>query len=171
MKIPRTQPAARRRRIGLGDESGVAITEFALVLPILALLLFGMMEFGRAINYWIDATHLANETARWAVVNQNPGSGLVPAQTLQQYIKDQATTNELRAGGTGSVPVGIAVTICFPSGTAVVGQPVRAKASVTYHWLPFIGNSIGVGSTTITGRADMRLEALPTNYTADAGPC
>jgi hypothetical protein len=42
---------------------------------------------------------------------------------------------------------------------------------VTYHWLPFIGNSIGLGSTTITGRADMRLEALPTNYTADAGPC
>jgi Flp pilus assembly protein TadG len=170
MKISARNAGPSRRGIRLGDESGVAITEFALVLPILALLLFGMMEFGRAINYWIDATHLANETARWAVVNQNPGSALVPAQTLQQYVKNQATTNELRAGGTGSVPVGIAVTICFPSG-ATVGQPVRAKASVTYHWLPFIGNSIGLGSTTITGRADMRLEAVPTNYTADSVPC
>ena len=140
------------------------------MLPLLAVLLFGMIEFGRAINYWIDATHLANEAARWAVVNQNPGSTASPAQTLQQYIKDQATTGELRSGGTGSVPApGIAVTICFPSG-ATVGQPVRAKASVTYNWMPFIGNRIGIASTTIVGRADMRLEAIPTNYAAD-GPC
>ena len=139
------------------------------MLPLLAVLLFGMLEFGRAINYWIDATHLANETARWAVVNQNPGSTMTPAKTLQQYVQEQATTGELRGGGTGSVPVGIAVTICFPSGAAV-GQPVRAQASVTYHWLPLIGDRIGVGSTTITGRADMRLEALPTNYAA-SGPC
>ena len=57
------------------DESGVAITEFALVLPLLLLLLLGMIDFGKAINYWIDETHLANEGARWAAVNKNPGSG------------------------------------------------------------------------------------------------
>jgi len=170
MKISRRHSGADGRRGRLADESGVAITEFALVLPILAVLLFGMIEFGRAINYWIDATHLANEAARWAVVNQNPGSAMTPAQTLQEYIQSQATTNELRYGGTGAVPAGIAVTICFPSGAAV-GQPVRAKASVTYNWMPLLGDRTGIGSTTIVGRADMRLEALPTNYTADAGPC
>ena len=170
IKLAPRRRGAERRGVRLDDESGVAIAEFALVLPILAVLLFGMIEFGRAINYWIDATHLANETARWAVVNQNPGSALTPAKTLQQYVQSQATTNELRNGGTGSVPTGIAVTICFPSGAAV-GEPVRAKASVTYNWMPFIGNRLGIGSTTIVGRADMRLEALPTNYTADAGPC
>jgi Flp pilus assembly protein TadG len=164
-----SQPHSNGRAKLLRSESGVAVTEFALVLPILAVLLFGMIEFGRAINYWIDATHLANETARWAVVNQNPGSALSPSQTLQQYVQSQATTNELRAGGTGSVPVGIAVTICFPSGAAV-GEPVRAQASVTYHWLPLISGRTGIGTTTITGRADMRLEALPTNYAAN-GPC
>jgi Flp pilus assembly protein TadG len=167
------QPRSRRwggRAAHLANESGVAITEFALVLPVLAVLLFGMIDFGRAINYWIDATHLANETARWAVVNQNPGSTLVPAETLQQYVQRQATTSELRNGGTGSVPTGISVQICFPSG-ATVGQPVRAKASVRYNWMPLIGDRLGIGSVTITGRADMRLEAVPTNYTADLGPC
>jgi Flp pilus assembly protein TadG len=170
MKISPTHSGADGRRARLADESGVALTEFALVLPILAVLLFGMIEFGRAINYWIDATHLANEAARWAVVNQNPGSSQTPAQTLQQYIQSKATTAELRNGGTGAVPAGIAVTICFPSGAAV-GQPVRAKASVTYNWMPLLGSRTGIGSTTIVGRADMRLEALPTNYAADAGPC
>jgi Flp pilus assembly protein TadG len=162
-----SQSQSSRRSERLRSESGVAIAEFALVLPLLAVLLFGMIEFGRAINYWIDATHLANEAARWAVVNQNPGS--TSGQTLQQYIQSQATTNELKNGGTGSVPTGLAVAICFPSG-ATVGQPVRVTTSVTYHWLPFIGARTGIGSSTISGSAHMRLEALPTNYSAN-GPC
>jgi len=170
MKISPRNGRAARRGTRLAGESGVALTEFALVLPILAVILFGMIEFGRAINYWIDATHLANEAARWAVVNQNPGSTQTPAQTLQQYIQSKATTAELRNGGTGALPAGISVKICFPSGAAV-GQPVRAKATFTYHWMPLIGTRTGIGTSTIVGRADMRLEALPTNYTADAGPC
>ena len=114
LRPSQAQPSGRP--IVFASESGVALTEFALVLPLLAVLLFGMIEFGRAINYWIDATHLANEAARWAVVNQNPGSAQTPAQTLQQYVQSQATTDELKNGGTGSVPTGLAVTICFPSG-------------------------------------------------------
>ena len=39
------------------------MVEFALVLPILLLVLFGIFDFGRAINYWIDATHMSNEAA------------------------------------------------------------------------------------------------------------
>jgi Flp pilus assembly protein TadG len=165
--VHQSQSRSRSRSGGLHSESGVAITEFALVLPLLAVLLFGMIEFGRAINYWIDATHLANEAARWAVVNQNPGSS--SGQTLQQYIQSQATTGELKNGGTSSVPNPLAVAICFPSG-ALVGQPVRATASVTYNWLPFIGSRTGIGSSTIRGSAHMRLEAIPTNYSA-SGPC
>ena len=90
------------RRPNWAEERGVALVEFALVLPILLVLLFGMLDFGRAFNYWIDSTHLANEGARWAVVNKNPAS----AGTLQAYIRDQADTNELRSGGTASVPDG-----------------------------------------------------------------
>jgi hypothetical protein len=147
----------RRRR---PDERGVALVEFALVLPLLLLLLFGMLDFGRAFNYWIDSTHLANEGARWAVVNHNPGSG-----SLQQYIQQQADTGELRSGGSAAVPDPLNVCISFPNGGAV-GQPVHVTASVTYHWLPFISNRIGVLATTVTGSSTMRLEAVPTNYSA-----
>ena len=61
------------------DEEGVALVEFALVLPMLVMLLFGMLEFGRAINYWLDANHLANEGVRFAVVNRNPCNPPPPA--------------------------------------------------------------------------------------------
>ena len=139
----------------------MSLVEFALVLPLLLVLLLGMLDFGKAFNYWIDETHLANEAARWAVVNKNPGSG-----TLQQYVQQQADTPELRDGGTSSVPSPLQICISFPSGTANVGDPVHVTASATYNWLPFLGTRLGITSTTITGSSTMRLEAQPTNYGA-----
>src|SRR6187551_3047225 len=60
------------RRLNLRRDDGVAMTEFALILPIFMLVVAGVLAFGRAFFYWIDANHLANETARWAVVDRNP---------------------------------------------------------------------------------------------------
>jgi Flp pilus assembly protein TadG len=150
----------------LRDESGVALVEFALVLPLLLLLLFGMLDFGKAFNYWIDETHLANEAARWAVVNNNPGSG-----TLQAWVLSQADTPELRNGGTSSVPASAQVCITFPTNSQTgtsgkVGDPVNVTVSVTYNWLPFVGGKISSTNVTIVGNSSMRLEALPTNYSA-----
>jgi Flp pilus assembly protein TadG len=145
----------------LGSEEGASLVEFALVLPDLALILYAMLDFGKAFNYWIDETHLANEGARWAVVNRNPGGG-----SLQQYLVDQATTSELRNGGTASVANPAEVCISFPNGTSNVGDPVLVTVSATYNWLPIIGNRIGVVQTTIAGSSHMRLEAVPTNYSA-----
>jgi Flp pilus assembly protein TadG len=144
---------------GLSSEDGAALVEFALILPILIVLLFGMLEFGKAFNYWIDETHLANEGARWAVVDNNPGTG-----TLQEYIQEQATTQELRDGGTASVPSPAEVCISFPNGTANVGDPVEVTVMTTYNWLAALG--LDAASTQITGRSIMRLEATPTAYGA-----
>jgi Flp pilus assembly protein TadG len=146
-----------------GDEDGAALVEFALVVPILLVLLFGLVDFGKAFNYWIDETHLANEGARWAVVNKNPGSG-----TLQEYIRDQANTPELRTGGTSSVADPLQVCISFPNGE-LVGEPVEVTVSTSYTWMSFLG--LTATEKTITGRSTMRLEARPSNYSAGcSGP-
>jgi Flp pilus assembly protein TadG len=146
----------------LRSEEGVALVEFALILPVLALLLFGMLDFGKTFNYWIDGTHLANEGARWAVVNKNPAS----SGSLQEYIRSQATTPELRNGGTASVADPVRVCIEFPAGTANVGDPVRVTVSANYRWLAVIAQRTSITQTTVTGAATMRLEAKPTNYGA-----
>ena len=142
----------------------MALVEFALVAPLLLVILFAMLDFGRTFNYWIDATHLANEGARWAVVNKNPAS----SGTLQEYIQQQADTDELRNGGSSSVPSALQVCISFPSGSSTVGNPVRVTASVTYNWLPFLSDQAlgGLTSTTVSSSSTMRLEAPPTNYAA-----
>jgi Flp pilus assembly protein TadG len=166
---------ARRARAAAADDRGAAMVEFALVLPLLLALLIGTFDFGKAINYWVDETHLAAEGARFAVVNKNPGSGV----SLQQYIKQQADTSELRNGGPGVDGTGAEVCISFPSGgTTVVGDPVQVRVRSTYHWV--LGGLLALldptstfsATTELSGTATMRLEALPTNYSAScfSGP-
>jgi Flp pilus assembly protein TadG len=146
------------------SEDGVALVEFALVLPVLALLLFGMLDFGKAFNYWIDETHLANEGARLAAVNRNPAAS---GGSLQEYIRDQATTPELKDGGTPSVASPLEVCVEFPAGTSNVGDPVKVTVETTYQWLGVITGQVpGLTAATIRGQATMRLEAQPTNYSA-----
>jgi len=144
------------------DESGQALVELSLVLPVLLLVVFGVLEFGRAMNYSIDTTHLANQAARFAAVNKNPAT----SGSLNDYIKGQGTTRELRDGGSESLPSGLDVTLCFPRGTSDVGDPVRAVVRTTYHWLPFLG--LDAASSTLKGTATMRIEVPPTAYTASS---
>ena len=149
-------------RLNIRSEQGTALVEFALVIPILLLVLFGTLTFAKAFNYWIDETHLAAEGARWAVVNSNPGSG-----SLQQYIQQQADSSQLR---------GLAhVCITFPtnpaSGTSgQVGDPVHVSVTSDYNWMPFVASRASLApSTAITGSATMRLEALPSNFSTGNG--
>ena len=159
------------RACDAGDERGAALVEFALVVPILLVLLMAMLDFGKAFNYWIDETQLASAGARWAVVNASPGQcpDLSTPSTLAAYIQCQADTKELRNGGTSSVANPAKVCISFPpvSGHSnpLVGDPVRVTVSVSYKWLPIIGQRISAVATTIRGESTMRLEAPPT-YTA-----
>lgn len=51
-------------RRGWGEERGAAAVEFALVLPILVLILFGMIEFGGAYHAQLMVTGAAREAAR-----------------------------------------------------------------------------------------------------------
>jgi Flp pilus assembly protein TadG len=135
-----------------GSESGVAIVEFALVLPLLMLIVVVIFDFGRALNYWVDTTHLASEGARLAAVDRVPDGG-----SLQAYIRSKADTAELRDGGSQSIAGQLEVCVT-PSGDAV-GDPVEVEVRTTYNWIPLISNVVPLApSTTITGKATMRRE-------------
>jgi Flp pilus assembly protein TadG len=165
------------------------MVEMALVLPWLLLLILGMIDFGKAMNYWIDNTHLANEGARWATVNNNPGASLTPVKNLQTYIRDQAGTGEQRGGQTGvkgtqQTAHDTKVNICFyrasdgaSTATPAVGDTVEVIVTYQYDWLPFLTSAQwgGLGPhSTIAGKSAMRLEVAPTKYSPSdntGGPC
>ena len=64
----------RRRR-----DRGQGLVEFSLVFPVLVLLLFGIIDFGRAIYTYSTVGNAARDGVRVAIVNQNPaGTGCAP---------------------------------------------------------------------------------------------
>jgi Flp pilus assembly protein TadG len=140
------------------DERGTALVEFALVLPLLALILFGVLDFGKAYNYWIDETHLASEGARYAAVDQNPDP--VNSPNFLAAVRDQADTAELKNGSTSSVPDPLQVCVSFPNGTHNVGDPVKVEVSTTYQFMSLFGGL----SKTVVSDSTMRLERVPTHY-------
>src|SRR5437870_4225360 len=166
------------------------MVEMALVLPWLLLLILGMIDFGKAMNYWIDNTHLANEGARMAAVNNNPASKLAcssaAGSTLQDYILQQAETVEQRgcAKGTQQAAHSTTVNICFykasdgtSTNTPTVGDTVEVIVGYQYDWLPFLTSAQwgGLGpNITITGKSAARIEVVPTKYSSSdntGGPC
>ena len=58
------------------NERGASAVEFALILPILVILVFGIIEFGIAYNNYISITHAAREGARLAAVNMDEIEGI-----------------------------------------------------------------------------------------------
>jgi hypothetical protein len=136
------------------------MVEFALVLPLLLTLVFGTIQFGKAFNYWIDQTHLANEGARWAAVNGNP----CPSVSLQECVQSQADSAELHDG--------MAVCVGQPADATgyTVGQPIVVKVQYDYPWLSWFARLGFPTSVKIAASATMRLEANITPGT-DVGTC
>lgn len=119
------------------------------------LVLFGIVQFGLAMNSTNDQTHVANEIARYAIVNENPTEG---KETLQQWGKKQAYTNYTNALNTEG-----RVCVSFPSGTEI-GSPVKVEVTSTTNWLPIL--NLSATTTELKGVAYMRLEAAPSHYEA-----
>ena len=55
-----------------GNKDGQALVEFALVLPILVLLLIGMMEFGLLLYNQQVITNASREGTRYGIVSRSP---------------------------------------------------------------------------------------------------
>lgn len=170
-----------RRGRRLRGEQGVAMVEFALVLPLLMLVLVGIFEFGRTFNYWIDQTHLANETARWAVVNRPPDSTFCPSgcttNKLQLYACANATNGEAEKGLSATVEFTKDGTIYTTDKTGfVIGDAVKVSLAKTVSF-PVVGGMLrilggsGFGTIQIRGKSTMRMEQLPTNYAGGTVAC
>ena len=54
-------------------ERGQALVEFALIVPLFLIIVVGIIQFGVGLNYWLDLNRIANQGARWAVVELPSG--------------------------------------------------------------------------------------------------
>jgi Flp pilus assembly protein TadG len=101
-------------------ETGQAVVETALSLMVLVLLMFGVLDMGRAFWSWQALSAAAHEGARWASV-RGESTGATMEQTesgVRSYLATRHGTT-LQASTT--------VEVTWPNGSHAEGNPVRVE--------------------------------------------
>ena len=147
-------------------ERGAALVEFALVLPLLLVVIAGIVDFGFAFQRYEVVTNAAREGARMAVL---PNYTDPEIQTrVREYIRLGLSLSQTALDA--NVPVSNVV-ITYPSltvgnlnGNPVTLQTAQVEVTYTHSWIllrPVLGliraswgNSIALKATS-----QMRLEA------------
>ena len=126
-------------------EDGAAAVEFALLLPLLVVLLFGFIQFGTAFNTRIQATNAAREGARMAVVGIDNWADVGGGTAFWQAVQQDAGLGDINS--------------CVLTTTDVVGGTL----TVTFDYpldlvIPFMPSPPSWQTGTAT--ATMRIEQL-----------
>jgi Flp pilus assembly protein TadG len=116
------------KRFNFKNQQGQSMTEFALVLPILVILLFGVIQFGIVFNNYITVTDAVRAGARKGAVGrhlQNPNAA------VEQSVRDAATDlrqSDLNVSVASSWQPGETVTVTgsYPYSISLLGLVVKS---------------------------------------------
>jgi len=122
--------ASMTKRISLRNQQGQSMTEFALVLPILSLLLFGVIQFGLVFNNYLTLTDAVRAGARQAAVGRHlsdPQSSAIAAVRGAATDLRQSDLNVNVAANPGWTP-GSEVTVSadYPYRISLMGLVLRS---------------------------------------------
>lgn len=128
------------RRLTKG-EKGAAAVEFAIILPLLVLLVFGIIEFGRVYNLYLAVTHAAREGARIASVRNGTGA---TDDDIKNLIVERSAINIT----TSNVEL-------WPANFKTAGQPIEVRVNYpTTLSIPLLGSY----SIELRSKGIMRIE-------------
>jgi Flp pilus assembly pilin Flp len=159
------------------SERGAALVEFALVLPLLLVVIAGIVDFGFLFQRYEVLTNAAREGARLAslpgYITCPAGGGEATVSTsidlrVRSYVQEGLSLSD--AAMTEVMPDGAVEVFCDtmavtnPGGGTIDVSTVRVEASYTHTFLlldtmlGLINKSWG-DEMTLTGRSVMRLES------------
>jgi hypothetical protein len=137
-------------RRGVGprfDQRGQALVEFALVLPLLIIILFATVDFGVGLTRWIAITNAAREGARLGAVGAAEGD-------IRQKTIDTSD------GLLGDTDIEVGFSDADGSGGIDSGDSVVVDVSYDYDLITPLGRflTITFDSLTLSACSDMRVE-------------
>jgi Flp pilus assembly protein TadG len=160
----------RRSRGRGGRAGGQSLVEFALVLPIIVLLIVGFVEIGRAVFAFNTIANAARQGARVAAVNQ---LSVVTDCDESRPIEDPYEPHwsirgcAIAAASTlGITTSNVSISYLAPPSTTLSCTPTLhvgciASVTVTYHYAiatPFV--SLLIGPFTMSQTSQMPLERV-----------
>jgi Flp pilus assembly protein TadG len=116
-----------RRKIDLRSEHGQSVTEFALALPILAMLLFAVIQFGIAFNNYVTLTDATRAGARKAAVGRQSANPVGDCQTAVRSSASDLQSGSLTASCSSTWQPGadVTVTATYPYKISLLGLVVK----------------------------------------------
>jgi Flp pilus assembly protein TadG len=144
---------------GWRSERGAQLVEFALVLPVLLLIILGIAEFGLIFQRLEVVTNAAREGARIAVL---PGYGTAD---VQSRVAAYMTAGRVPTTASPANPT-VAVanwTVTLPGGTTLAGKRVTVTYTHTFLFVQGLAGIFGGSFTTVplVAVSEMRTEAPP----------
>ena len=116
-----------RRKIDLRSQRGQSLTEFALALPVLALLLFAVIQFGIVFNNYVTITDAARAGARKGAVGRqlaDPQGATIAAVRSSAADLTQAKLS-VTVTSTWLAGADVAVTAKYPYKISLLGMIVK----------------------------------------------
>jgi len=151
MRTIKHQGVSRGRgiRTNRATQHGVAAVEFALVLPILLVVVFGIVEFGVAFYDKAVITNASREGARAGVVLKSPKA---TSADIQNVVLNY-TSSHLLTFGTQRTPT---VTTTGQGGT--FGTPLTVTVSY-----PYTGLALGQLAAALSGQITLSAVTVMNN--------
>ncbi len=144
------------------SEQGTAIVEFAIVLPLLLVILFGIIEFGFLLYNQAMLTNAAREGARTGIIIQTPRNSTADITTVvDNYLRDYLVTFTSGTQPTPNTVVKINGTEANPGTVGLQPAQDYLTVEVTYNYgfliIPRLITSI-TGTKTLFASSTMRAE-------------
>jgi len=117
-----------RRKIDIRSQRGQSLTEFALALPVLALLLFAVIQFGLVFNNYVTLTDATRAGARKGAVGRqlpNPQAATVTAVRASAADLKQSDLSVTVASSFLS-GTDVTVTATYPYRISLLGMVVKS---------------------------------------------
>jgi Flp pilus assembly protein TadG len=125
------------------DERGQTAVEFALVAPIMIVLVLGIMQFGVAFHNYVTITDAARAGARQAIIARLAGGDFTAAQQA------------VRTAAGGLDQSSLLVTVDDPTPTTA-GSTVTVTASYPYSIsIPLLGLTVVNGNLNATAKEQL----------------
>ena len=125
------------RRRTIREQKGQTMVEFALIMPVLFLVLFGIIQFGTLYNDYITLTDAARVGARKAAVSRQTGDPVGLATTATKNAASDLDLTKLTVSVTANAwAAGADVTVeaTYPYEVNIMGMVVSSgtlKSSTT----------------------------------------
>lgn len=131
------------------SKNGVAAVEFAIVLPLLVILVFGIIEFGLALYDKAVITNASREGARAGIVAVNPRLSI---GEITSIVNNYCGSYLITFGG-GTLP-----TVAVTGAGGAFGSDLTVTVTYNYNFLVLPNFTSLTGPITIAATTVMRME-------------